>query len=74
MENAPSLTALILATGQVARVPVVSLIEAGLTERARQPPSWPPCPVCRASLRSKGFAPRQLMRIPRQSLALGHFM
>lgn len=60
MEDAPSLTALILATWQVARVLAVHLIEAVLAERARQPTAWPPCPSCGASLRSKGFAPRQL--------------
>jgi hypothetical protein len=60
MEDAPSLTALILATWQVARVLAVHLIEAVLAERARQPTAWPPCPVCGASVRSKGFAQRQL--------------
>lgn len=60
MEDAPSLTALILATWQVARVLAVHLIEAVLAERARQPTAWPPCPSCGGSLRSKGFAPRQL--------------
>ena len=42
VEDAPSLTALILATWQVARVLAVHLIEAVLAERARQPTSWPP--------------------------------
>ena len=60
VEDAPSLTALILATWQVARVLAVHLIEAVLAERARQPTVWPPCPACGASLRSKGFAPRQM--------------
>ena len=63
VEDAPSLTALILATWQVARVLAVHLIEAVLAERARQPTAWPPCPACGASLRSKGFAPRQLMSL-----------
>jgi hypothetical protein len=60
VEDAPSLTALVLATWQVARVLAVHLIEAVLAERARQPTAWPPCPACGASLRSKGFAPRQM--------------
>jgi hypothetical protein len=60
VENAPSFTALILATWQVARVLAVHLIEAVLAERARQPTAWPPCPACGASIRSKGFAPRQM--------------
>jgi hypothetical protein len=59
----PSLTALILATWQVARVLAVRLVEAVLAERARQPTAWPPCPVCGASLRSKGLAPRQMMSL-----------
>ena len=63
VEDAPSLTALILATWQVARVLAVHLVEAVLAERARQPTAWPPCPACGASLRSKGFAPRQMMSL-----------
>ncbi len=49
VEDAPSLTALILATWQVARVLAVHLVEAVLDERARQPTAWPPCPTCGAS-------------------------
>src|SRR5438874_10607770 len=60
MEDAPSLPALILATWQVARVLAVHLVEAVLAEWARQPTAWPPCPACGVSLRSKGFAQRQL--------------
>lgn len=60
MEDADSLTALILAAWQVARVLTVHLVEAVLAERARRPTAWPPCPACGASLRSKGCAPRQI--------------
>ena len=60
VEDACSLPALILAAWQVARVLAVHLIEAVLAERARRPPSWPPCPVCGGPLRSKGFATRQV--------------
>ena len=63
VEDAPSLTALILATWQVARVLAVHLVEAVLAERARQPTAWPPCPACGAALRSKGLAPRQMMSL-----------
>ncbi|HEY5868576.1 MAG TPA: ISKra4 family transposase [Candidatus Tectomicrobia bacterium] len=63
VEDAPSLTALILATWQVAHVLAVQLIEAVLAERARQPTAWPPCPACGASLRSKCFAQRQMMSL-----------
>jgi hypothetical protein len=54
---------LLLAAWQVARVLTVQLVEAVLTERARQPIAWPPCPACGRPLRSKGFAPRQLMSL-----------
>ena len=60
VEDAPSLTALILATWQVARVLAIHLIETVRAERARQPTAWPPCPACGASLRSKGFVTRQI--------------
>jgi hypothetical protein len=63
VEAAPSLTALILAAWQVARVLTVHLVEAVLAEQARRPTAWPPCPVCGAPLRSKGFAPRQMMSL-----------
>jgi hypothetical protein len=60
VEDAPSLTALILAAWQVARVLTVQLVEAVLAERARRPTTWPPCPRCGGPLRSKGFATRQV--------------
>ena len=60
VENAQTLTALILAAWQVARVLTVHLIDAVLAERARRPTVWPPCPACGGALRSKGFAPRQI--------------
>ena len=55
-----SLTVLILAAWQVARVLTVHLVEAVLAERARRPFVWPRCPVCGVTLRSKGFATRQM--------------
>ena len=55
MEDARSLTALILTAWQVARVLAVHLVEDVLAERARQPTTWPPCPACGASVRSKGL-------------------
>ena len=58
LEDAGSLTALILAAWQVARVLAVQLVETVLDERARQPTAWPPCPACGASVRSKGVATR----------------
>jgi hypothetical protein len=63
VEQAPSLTALVLATWQVARVLAMHLIETVLAERARQPPTWPPCPACGTTLRSKGMARRHMMSV-----------
>jgi hypothetical protein len=63
VEDAPSPTAVILATGQVARVLAVHVVAAVLAERARRPTPWPPCPACGVSLRSRGFAPRQIMSL-----------
>ena len=60
VEDAPSLTAVILAAWQVARVLTVHLVEAVLAERARRPSAWPRCPQCGVFLRSKGFATRQV--------------
>jgi hypothetical protein len=60
VEDAHSLTDLILAAWQVARVLTVHLVEAVLAERACRPLAWPPCPRCGVSLRSKGFATRQV--------------
>jgi hypothetical protein len=60
VEDAPSLTAVILAAWQVARVLTVHLVEAVLAERARRPSAWPRCPQCGGFLRSKGFATRQV--------------
>jgi hypothetical protein len=60
VEDAHSLTALLLAAWQVARVITVHLVEAMLAERARRPLPWPPCPGCGGPLRSKGCATRQV--------------
>jgi hypothetical protein len=54
VEDPLSLTVLLLATWQVAHVLAVHLVEAVLDERARRPTTWPPCPTCGVSLRSKG--------------------
>ena len=45
VEDAPSLPAVILAAGHVARVLAVHLVEAVRAERAYQPTAWPPCPA-----------------------------
>jgi hypothetical protein len=63
MEDARSLTALILAAWQVARVLALHLVESVLADRARRPTSWPRCPQCGACLRSKGFVKRQVISL-----------
>jgi hypothetical protein len=60
VEDAPALTALMLAAWQVARTLTVHRVEAVLAERARHPTLWPRCPQCGAGWRSKGFAKRQI--------------
>src|SRR5437870_2951476 len=60
VEDAHSLTLLILAAWQVARALTIRLVEAVLAERAQHPTLWPRCPQCGAGLRSKGFAKRQI--------------
>jgi len=61
--DAGSLTALMLAAWQVARVLAVQLVETVLDERAHQPTAWPPCPACGAFIRSKGCATRQMTSV-----------
>jgi hypothetical protein len=58
--EAVTLTELIMAAWQLARVLVVHIVEDVLAERAYRPTRWPACPSCGRSLRSKGFAPRQI--------------
>jgi len=62
IEEAQTLTQLILAVWSLARVLALHLLEYVLAECAQQPTTWPPCPRCGTSLRSKGFAQRQLTR------------
>jgi hypothetical protein len=63
VEEARSLTMLVLAAWQVGRLLAVHLIEAVLAARARQPSAWPSCPRCGVALRSKGFATRQVISL-----------
>lgn len=59
VEDAATLTELILAAWQLARVLVLHMVEDVLAERACRPTRWPACPACGRLVRSKGFAPRQ---------------
>jgi hypothetical protein len=60
VEDAVTLTELIVAAWQLARVLVIHIVEAVLAERACRPTRWPACPACGRSVRSKGFAKRQI--------------
>jgi hypothetical protein len=46
IEEAPTLTQLILVVWPLARVLALHIIEYVLAERAQQPTAWPPCPTC----------------------------
>jgi hypothetical protein len=61
VEKAPTLTAMMLAAGQLSRSLAVKLVEEVLaerTQRAQQAGEWPTCDKCGAHLESKGFVPR----------------
>lgn len=60
LEEALTLTELLLVAWSLARVVAIHVVEAVLAERARQPSTWAPCPACGASLWSKGFVTRQV--------------
>lgn len=60
VEEAPTLTALLVAVWPLARLLAIHVVEAVLAERARRPTSWPPCPVCGVCLQSKGFLDHQV--------------
>src|SRR5262249_11421485 len=59
VEDAHSLTALILAAWQVARMLTIYLVEAVSAVRSKHPTRSSRFPKCGAGLRSKGFAQRQ---------------
>jgi hypothetical protein len=60
VDQAQTLTQLILAVWPLARVLAIHIIESVLAERALSPTFWPRCPTCGAFLRSKGFVQRQV--------------
>ena len=60
VEDAQTLTALLLAAWSLARVVTVHVVEYVLAERACRTTFWPRCPACGACLRSKGFVKRQV--------------
>jgi hypothetical protein len=63
IENASTLTLLILAAWRLARVLAVRIVEEALTERAQHPAQWSNCPKCGKRLHSKGFVRRQITSV-----------
>ena len=60
VEEARTLTELLLAVWPLARAVAVHIVESVLAERARRPTFWPRCPACGALLERKGFVTRQV--------------
>ena len=60
VEEASTLTAMLVAVWPLARVLALQVVAAVLKERAGHPTSWPPCPVCGTRLESKGFVERHV--------------
>ena len=63
LENAPTLSLLIVAARQLARVLAVRLVEEILTKRAQVKTEWALCQKCGKRLQSKGFKPRRIKSI-----------
>jgi len=60
IENASTLTLLILSAWHLARALAVKIVEEILAERGERPTLWPDCPKCGKRLHSKGFVTRQI--------------
>ena len=63
LENATTLSLLIVVAWQLARVLAVRLVEETLAKRAQAKTEWELCPKCGKRLHSKGFKPRQIKSI-----------
>jgi len=63
LENAATISLLIMAAWQLARVLAVRLVEEILAERSQVKTEWELCPKCGKRLQSKGFKPRQIKSI-----------
>lgn len=63
LENAPTLSLLIMVAWQLARVLAVRLVEETLRKRAQEKTEWELCPKCGKRIQSKGFKPRQIKSI-----------
>jgi len=63
IENASTLTLLVLSAWRLARVLAVKVVEESLSEQAQRPTQWPNCTKCGKRLHSKGFIPRQITSV-----------
>jgi hypothetical protein len=63
LENAPTISLLVMAAWQLARVLAVRLVEETLAKRSHVKAEWELCPKCGKRLQSKGFKPRQIKSI-----------
>ena len=63
LENAATLSVLVVAAWQLARELAVRLVEEVLAKRAQEKIAWGSCPKCGKRLQSKGFKPRQIKSI-----------
>jgi hypothetical protein len=63
VDDAHTLTAILLAVWPLARVLARHSVEAVLAERALSPTLWPRCPTWGAFLRSTGFVKRQVLSL-----------
>ena len=63
LENATTLSLLIIAAWQLARVLAVRMVEEILTKRSQVKTEWERCEQCGKRLQSKGFKPRQIKSI-----------
>lgn len=60
VENATTLSLMLIAAWHLAYALTVKLVECELKERAQQKTVWENCPLCGRRLQSKGFEPRQI--------------
>jgi len=63
IENATTLSALILAALCLARSLAAMIVENELAKRANLPALWSQCPNCGARIQSKGFRPRKVLTL-----------
>jgi hypothetical protein len=63
IENAPTLSLLVITAWQLARVLAVKLVEETLARRAQAATEWGKCERCGQRLQSKGFKSRQIKSV-----------